>query len=199
MSVTAAEVKKLRDKTGAGFMDCKKALTEADGDMEKAIEYLRKKGMATAKKKAGRQAREGIIESYIHPGSRLGVLVEINCETDFVAKTKEFRDFAKDIAMQIAAANPQVISRDQVGEEELNQELEIYRTQGRNAGKPEKIVEKIAQGKLEKYFQEVCLLEQSYIRDADKTVNDLLSELIAKLGENIEIRRFVRFQLGEEQ
>ncbi|MGQ9561385.1 MAG: translation elongation factor Ts [Candidatus Oleimicrobiaceae bacterium] len=197
MDVPAAQVKALREKTGAGFMDCKKALAEANGDVDKAIEVLRKKGIATAQKKAGREAREGVIESYIHPGSRLGVLLEVNCETDFVAKTDQFKTLARDLAMQVAAANPRVVRREDLPAEVIDKELDIYRTQARNEGKPEPVVERIAQGKLEKFYQEVCLLEQSFIRDPNKSVNDLLTEYIAKLGENIVVRRFVRFQLGE--
>jgi len=197
MDVPAAQVKALREKTGAGFMDCKKALEEAKGDVDKAIEVLRKKGIATAQKKAGREAREGVIEAYIHPGSRLGVMVEVNCETDFVAKTDQFKTLARDLAMQVAAANPRVVRREDLPAEVIEKELDIYRTQARNEGKPEPVVERIAQGKLEKFFQEVCLLEQSFIRDPNKSVNDLITEYIAKLGENIVVRRFVRFQLGE--
>ncbi len=197
MDVPAAQVKALREKTGAGFMDCKKALAEANGDVDKAIEVLRKKGVATAQKKAGREAREGVIESYIHPGSRLGVLLELNCETDFVAKTDQFKTLARDLAMQVAAANPRVVRREDLPAEVIDKELDIYSTQGRYEGKPEPVVERIAQGKLEKFYQEVCLLEQSFIRDPNKSVNDLITEYIAKLGENIVVRRFVRFQLGE--
>jgi len=197
MDVPAAQVKALREKTGAGFMDCKKALEEAKGDVDKAIEVLRKKGIATAQKKAGREAREGVIEAYIHPGSRLGVMVEVNCETDFVAKTDQFKTLARDLAMQVAAANPRVVRREELPAEVIEKELDIYRTQARNEGKPEPVVERIAQGKLEKFYQEVCLLEQSFIRDPNKSVNDLITEYIAKLGENIVVRRFVRFQLGE--
>lgn len=197
MDVPAAQVKALREKTGAGFMDCKKALAEANGDVDKAIEVLRKKGIATAQKKAGREAREGVIESYIHPGSRLGVLLEVNCETDFVAKTDQFKTLARDLAMQVAAASPRVVRREDLPAEVIDKELDIYRTQARNEGKPEPVVERIAQGKLEKFYQDVCLLEQSFIRDPNKSVNDLITEYIAKLGENIVVRRFVRFQLGE--
>jgi len=198
MAVSVEEIKRLREKTGAGVMDCKQALIDAKGSFEKAVEILRKKGLATAKKRMQKETKEGVIQAYIHPGNRLGVLVEINCETDFVAKTEEFREFAKNIAMQIAASNPLVISRDQLPKEDIERELNFYREQSRNEGKPEEVVERIAQGKLGKYFQEVCLLEQSYIKDPTKNVNDLLMETIAKLGENITIRRFVRFQLGEE-
>ncbi len=197
MDVPAAQVKALREKTGAGFMDCKKALEESQGDVDKAVEVLRKKGIATAQKKAGREAHEGVIEAYIHPGSRLGVLVEVNCETDFVAKTEQFKTLARDLAMQVAAANPKVVRREDLPADVIEKELEIYRIQARNEGKPEQVVERIAQGKLEKFYQEVCLVEQSFIKDPNKTVKDLVTEYIAKLGENIVVRRFVRFQLGE--
>lgn len=197
MSISASLVNDLRNKTGAGMMDCKKALEQTGGDIEKAIDYLRKRGVQQAEKKVGRSANQGIIQSYIHPGSRLGVLVEINCETDFVARTNDFQEFAKDVAMQIAAANPLVVDRSELDQEKINKELEIYRDQAREQGKPEAILEKIAQGKLEKYYQEVCLLEQSFVKDPNKTIRDLLNEKISKLGENMILRRFVRFQLGE--
>jgi len=197
MSIPASKVKELRDKTGAGLMDCKKALAENNGDIEKAVDFLRKKGIAKAEKRAGKSTKEGIIEAYIHTGNRLGVLVEINCETDFVARTDDFKNFAREIAMQIAASNPLVVERDQLSPELVEKELEIYKTQALSSGKPEKIVQKIAEGKLGKYYQEVCLIEQSYIRDPNKTVNDILMELIGKIGENISIKRFARFQLGE--
>ena len=196
MAISAAQVKELREKTGAGMMDCKKALTEANGDMDKAIEILREKGLAAAAKKAGRVAAEGLVESYIHAGGRIGVLVEVNCETDFVAKTEEFRSFVRDIAMQIAAMNPKYVKRDEVPAEEVDKEREILRTQALNEGKPEHIVEKIVEGRLEKYFKEVCLLEQPFIKDGDKTIEQLVKEMIARIGENISIRRFVRFELG---
>ncbi|PTM58975.1 translation elongation factor Ts [Desmospora activa] len=197
MAISAAQVKELREKTGAGMMDCKKVLTEADGDMEKAIELLREKGLSKAEKKADRVAAEGVVESYIHAGGRIGVLVEINCETDFVGKTDEFRSFAKDIAMQIAALNPLYVRREEVPEEELDKEREILRSQALQEGKPEHIVDKMVEGRLDKFFERVCLLEQSYIKDGDKTVNELVKEKIAKIGENIAIRRFVRYELGE--
>ena len=197
MSITASLVNELRIKTGAGMMDCKKALEQTGGDIEKAIDYLRKRGVQQAEKKVGRSANQGIIQSYIHPGSRLGVLVEVNCETDFVARTPDFQEFAKDVAMQIAAANPLVVDRSELDQEKINKELEIYRDQAREQGKPEAILDKIAQGKLEKYYQEVCLLEQSFVKDPNKTIRDLLNEKISKLGENMILRRFVRFQLGE--
>ncbi len=198
MAVDANAVMELRKKTGAGIMDCKKALLESDGDMEKAIEYLRKKGVASAQKRSGREAKEGIVDAYIHPGNRIGVLVEVNCETDFVANTEDFRQFVKNVAMQIAASSPLVVSREELPAEKIEKEREIYRQQMKESGKPDHIIDKIVEGKLEKYYQEVCLLEQSYIRDPEKTIKDLLTEVIAKIGENIVIRRFVRYQLGEE-
>lgn len=197
MAISAAQVKELREKTGAGMMDCKKALTEANGDMEKAIEILREKGLAAAAKKAGRVATEGLVEAYIHAGGRIGVLVEVNCETDFVAKTDEFRSFVRDIAMQIAAMNPKYVKREEVPAEEVNKEREILRTQALNEGKPEHIVDKMVEGRLEKYFKEVCLLEQPFIKDGDKTIEQIVKETIARIGENISVRRFVRFELGE--
>src|SRR5690606_19705630 len=187
----------LREKTGAGMLDCKKALEEAGGDMEKAIEILREKGLSAAAKKAGRIATEGLVDSYIHAGGRIGVLVEVNCETDFVAKNEEFKAFVKDIAMQIAASSPRYVRREDVPQEELDKEREVLRAQALNEGKPEHIVDKIVEGRLNKYFEEVCLLEQQFIKDPDKTVSELLNEKIAKIGENISIRRFVRFELGE--
>lgn len=196
MAVSAELVKQLRDRTGGGIMDCKKALQETDGDIDAAAELLRKRGIAAAEKKASRETNEGIIDSYIHPGSRLGVLVEVNCETDFVAKTDDFKNFVHDIAMQVAATNPFVVTREELTEEQIERELDIYRTQARNEGKPDHIVERFAEGKLEKFYQEVVLLEQAYIRDPSKNVKELLTEVIAKTGENITIRRFVRFQLG---
>jgi elongation factor Ts len=190
-------VKELREKTGAGMMDCKNALVEAQGDMDKANDILRKKGVARASKKASRIANEGIIEAYIHPGSKLGVLLEINCETDFVAKTDDFKTFARDIAMQVAASSPAFVRREDVDQETTDREMVIYREQAQSQGKPENIVEKIATGKLEKYYSEICLLEQPFVKDPDKTVQNLLTELIAKLGENISIRRFSRFKVGD--
>jgi elongation factor Ts len=197
MSIGAKEVKELRNRTGAGIMDCKGALTEADGDIEKAIEILRTKGLAKAAKKAGRIVSEGLVGSYIHAGGKIGVLVEINCETDFVAKTDDFKQFVKDIAMHIAASSPQYVKREEVPEEVKEKERKIYETQAKEAGKPEKIIDKIVTGKLDKFLSEICLLEQPFIKDPDKTINDLLQETIAKLGENISIRRFVRYQLCE--
>jgi elongation factor Ts len=190
-------VKDLREKTGVGMMDCKKALTETNGDMEKAIDYLREKGLAAAAKKAERIAAEGIVDSYIHANGRIGVLVEVNAETDFVARNQEFRDFVRDVAMQIAAANPQYISREEVPEDIISKEKEILKAQALNEGKPEKIIGKMVEGRIEKFYKEVCLLEQSWIKDPDKTINDLLVEKISAIGENINIRRFARFEKGE--
>ncbi|MFL1673963.1 translation elongation factor Ts [Paenibacillus dendritiformis] len=197
MAVSASAVKELREKTGAGMLDCKKALEEANGDLEKAAELLREKGLAAAAKKAGRVATEGVVESYIHAGGRIGVLVEINCETDFVAKTDQFKEFARDIAMQIAAASPKFVRREEVPQEEIEKEKEILKAQALNEGKPEKIIEKMVEGRINKYFEEFCLLEQSFIKDPDKTIETLLNEKIAAIGENISIRRFVRYELGE--
>ncbi len=196
MSVTAAEVKNLRDKTGAGMMDCKAALIETNGDIEKAIEHLRKKGISSAQKREGREVKEGVIMSYIHPGSRLGVLVEVNCETDFVAKTEDFHALAKDIAMQIAATNPLSVTRDDVPQEDVDKELDIFRTQARESGKPEKVIEKIVKGKLDKFYQEFVLMEQSFVKDPNKLLSEYLMEVSGKLGERISVRRFVRYQLG---
>ncbi|MEG0797592.1 MAG: translation elongation factor Ts [Acidaminococcaceae bacterium] len=195
--ITAALVKELRERTGAGMMDCKKALTETAGDVDKAIDFLREKGLAAAAKKAGRVAAEGLVESYIHGAGRIGVLVEVNCETDFVAKTDGFKTLVKDIAMHIAAANPAYLKRDEVPTAELDHEKEVLSEQARNEGKPEKIIEKMVVGRIEKYYKEVCLLDQEFVKDPSKTITDLITENIAKIGENISIRRFVRFQLGE--
>ncbi|MGI6678528.1 MAG: translation elongation factor Ts [Dehalobacterium sp.] len=195
--ITAAMVKELRERTSAGMMDCKKALTETGGDMDKAIEYLREKGLASAAKKAGRIAAEGLVESYIHGGGRIGVLVEVNCETDFVAKNDDFRQLCKDIAMQVAAAKPEFIRREEIAEEIIAKEKEIIRAQALNEGKPEKVVDKMVEGRIEKYYKEVCLLEQPFIKDPDMTVLDLINEKIAKIGENISVRRFARFQVAE--
>jgi elongation factor Ts len=197
MNISAADVKSLREMTGAGMMDCKEALAQTEGNIEKAVEWLRKKGMASAQKRAGREAKEGVIISYMHPGNRLGVMVEVNCETDFVAKTDEFQGFARNVAMQVAATNPVAVKREDVPKETVEKELDIYRTQVRNEKKPEAVVEKIVTGKLEKYFQEVVLLEQSYVKDPGKTVQEYLLEVSGKLGEAMSIRRFIRFQLGE--
>lgn len=196
MAVSAEQVKILRERTGAGIMDCKSALLETDGDVDAAIEILRKKGIASAEKKASRQTKQGIIEAYIHPGSQLGVLVEVNCETDFVAKTDDFKKLVRDIAMQIAATSPNVTTRDEYSQKEIEKELEIYKTQAQNEGKPENIIERFAQGKLEKFFQETVLMEQSFIKDPSKNIKELMTELIAKIGENINIKRFVRFHLS---
>jgi len=197
MAVSAEDVQKLRQMTGAGMMDCKKALVETNGDTEKAVEFLRKKGMASAAKRAGREVHAGIIMSYIHPGAQLGVMVEVNCETDFVAKTEDFQEFAKDIAMQIAASNPIGVNREDIPQKSIEKELEIYKTQALEQGKPEQVVEKIATGKLDKYFSEVALMEQHFVKDQNKTIKEHMLEISGKLGENISIRRFVRFQLGE--
>ena len=195
--ITAALVKELRERTGAGMMDCKKALAATEGDMDKAIDFLREKGLAAAAKKAGRIAAEGMVESYIHGGGRIGVLVEVNCETDFVAKTDAFKSLVKDIAMHIAAANPSYLRREEVPAAELEHEKMVLSEQARNEGKPEKIIEKMVTGRIEKYYKEVCLLEQPFVKDSDKTISDLITESIAKIGENIAIRRFTRYQLGE--
>ena len=197
MAITAAEVKELREKTGAGMMDCKKALQESNGDVEKATEYLRKKGLQKAEKKVGRQTKDGLIKAYIHPGSRLGVLVEINCETDFVARTDEFQNFANDVAMQVAAAKPLAVSKKDLPADLVSKEEDIYKAQAKESGRPENVLDRIVQGKMEKFYQEACLLEQSFVKDPNKTIQDLLNEMIAKLGENMSIRRFVRFELGE--
>jgi len=196
-TISATMVKELREKTGAGIMDCKGALAECDGDMSKAVDFLRKKGLATAAKRAERSMTEGIIESYIHMDNKLGVLVEVNCETDFVAKNDDFKEFAKNIAMHIAATNPVGIQPEDVPEETINREKEIYRGQVLEMGKPEKIADKIVEGKMQKYFKESCLMNQVYVRDPDITIEDLLNEMIAKIGENISIKRFARFRIGE--
>ncbi|KUK10546.1 MAG: Elongation factor T [Clostridia bacterium 41_269] len=195
--VKAEDVKKLRNKTGAGMMDCKRALEEAGGDIEKAVDILREKGLAKAAKKADRIATEGLVTSYIHGNGRIGVLVEVNCETDFVARNDAFKKLCHDIAMQIAASNPQYVSRQEVPEEVIEKEKSILRAQALNEGKPEKIVDKIVEGRLEKFFEENCLLEQPFIKDSDKSVQDIINEYIAKLGENIVVRRFTRYVLGE--
>ena len=197
MDISAALVKELREKTGVGMMDCKKALAEADGDIQRAIDYLRKKGIATAKKRGGRATSEGQIASYVHAGGKIGVLVEVNSETDFSAKTQDFSDFVKNIAMQVAASNPLSVDREGVPTDVLEREKEIYATQAKESGKPEKVIEKMVEGKMKKFYSEACLLEQPYVKNPDITVQDLLNELIAKTGENIVIRRFARFQLGE--
>ena len=194
--ITASMVKELREKTGAGMMDCKKVLTEADGNIEKAIDLLREKGLAGAEKKAGRLASEGIVETYIH-GGKIAAIVEINSETDFVAKNEEFKDFAKDIAMQVVASNPKYVSRDEVPSEEVEKEKNVLTEQARGENKPEHIIEKMVEGRLEKFYEEICLLDQDFIKDSDKKIRDILNDLIAKIGENIKIRRFVRYEVGE--
>jgi elongation factor Ts len=197
MEITAEQVRALREKTGVGLMDCKEALKATDGNMDKAVDYLREKGLAKLAKRSARAATEGLVASYIHTGGKVGTMVEINCETDFVAKTDDFQAFVKDVAMQITAANPTYIAREDIPDEVKEKEKEIYRNQARETGKPEKILDKIAEGKLEKFFQEVCLLEQPFIKDPDVTIKKLLEGLVTKLGEKILVRRFARFQLGE--
>lgn len=196
-TINAAMVKELREKTGSGIMDCKEALTECDGDLEKAVDFLRKKGLATASKRAGRAMTEGIVQSYIHMGGKLGVMVEINCETDFVAKNEDFIEFAKNIAMHIAATNPLGINPEDIPDDLISKEKEIYLAQAKESGKPDNIIEKIIEGKLNKFIKDNCLLNQPYVRNPDIVITDLLNELIAKIGENIVIKRFVRFQIGE--
>ena len=198
MKITAQMVKELRDKTSAGMMDCKKALNETDGDMEKAVDLLRKKGLAVAAKRAGRATSEGVVETYIHAGGKLGVMVELNCETDFVAKTDQFRELARDLAMHIAASNPVAIDRESVPADILDREKAIYVQQALESGKPENIVEKIVSGKIDKFLAEICLLEQKYVKDPDLSVQDLLTDCVGKMGENISVKRFARFQIGVE-
>jgi elongation factor Ts len=197
MTISAQAVKALREQTGAGMMDCKRALEETGGDPVRAVAYLREKGIAKAASKAGRTAKEGIVFSYIHPGDKLGVMLEVNCETDFVARTDDFRTFVKDIAMHVAATDPAAIHREEISPALIESERQIYRTQAINEGKPEKVVDRIVDGKLEKFFAESCLLEQGFVKNPDQTVKELLDETISKLGENIVIKRFVRFRLGE--
>lgn len=197
MDVSAASVKELREKTGAGIMDCKKALAESGGDVEQAVDVLRRKGLASAAKKMGRVVAEGLVGAYIHAGGKIGVLLELNCETDFVARTPEFQALLKDLAMQIAAANPRYIRPEEVSPRELEKEKAIYRQQAIDSGKPERVVDKIVEGKMERFYSEVCLLEQAFIKDPDRKVADLLRDGIARLGENIQVRRFVRYHLGE--
>lgn len=201
MSIAVQDVKELREKTGAGMMDCKRALTEADGNFEKAVDVLRKKGLAAANKKASRTASEGVVGSYIHMGGKIGVLVEINCETDFVARTDDFQTLVKDVAMHIAATSPLAVSREELAAEDIEREKEIHREQLRQQNKPEEMIEKILTGKMEKYFTDVCLLDQVFVKDPDgkKKISDIVTDAVAKLGENIVIRRFARFQLGEKQ
>lgn len=195
--ITSALIKELREKTGAGMLNCKKALEETNGDIEKAIELLREKGLSAAAKKSDRIAAEGIVDSYIHLGGRIGVLVEVNCETDFVGKNEDFKSFVRDIAMHIAAANPLYISKEEVPEKVIEKEKSILKAQALNEGKPENIVEKMVEGRIKKYYQEICLLEQPFIKDPDKTVEDIVKEQISRIGENIRIRRFVRYEMGE--
>lgn len=197
MDITAEQVKTLREKTGVGLMDCKEALKVSGGDMNKAVDYLREKGLAKAQKRATRAATEGTIAVYIHMGGKIATMVEVNCETDFVAKTDQFQAFAKDVAMQVTAANPIYVRREDVPENVRDKEMEIYRKQAKEAGKPDKILDKIAEGKLEKYYQESCLMDQQFIKDPDVTIKKLLDDLIAKMGEHILVRRFIRYQLGE--
>ena len=196
-AISATMVKQLREKTGVGIMDCKEALSQSNGDIDNAVDFLRKKGLATAQKRAGRAMSEGLIQPYIHMGGKLGVLVEINCETDFVAKNDDFKEFAKNIAMHIAATNPVGIASDDVPEEVINKEKEIYRAQAIELGKPENVIDKIVEGKLNKFYKDSCLLNQVYVRNSDVNISDLLNDLIAKMGENITIKRFVRFQIGD--
>jgi len=198
MEITSTMVKELRTKTGAGMMDCKQALAESDGDFEKAIDFLRKKGLSAATKRSSKAAKDGTIASYIHMGGKIGVMVEINCETDFVAKTEDFQTMARDIAMHIAASNPLYVRPEEITESALEREKEIYRSQLREEKKPEKIWDKIIEGKLKKYYEDVCLTQQKFIKDTDITVATLINNMIAKTGENMVIRRFARFQLGEE-
>lgn len=196
MNITSQMVKELREKTNAGMMDCKKALTETDGNMEKAVDLLRQKGLAVAAKRAGKETREGVVEAYIHGGGKIGVMVEVACETDFVAKTDDFKAFARNIAMHVAAVNPLALSRDEVSAEVLQREKDIYINQALESGKPQQIAEKMVAGKMEKFLAEVCLLEQKYVKNPDLSVQDLLNELVAKMGENISIKKFARFQIG---
>jgi elongation factor Ts len=197
LEINATLVKELREKTGVGIMDCKKALAESNGDLEKAVDYLRKKGIATAQKRGGRTTSEGQVQAYIHGGGKIGVMVEANCETDFTGKTADFTEFVKNLAMQIAATNPLAIDREGLSPETVSKERDIYMTQARESGKPEKVLEKIVDGKMKKFYSDVCLLEQPFVKNPDITVQDLLNEMMAKTGENVVIRRFVRYLLGE--
>jgi elongation factor Ts len=199
LTISTSTIKELREKTGVGIMDCKTALSESNGDINKAIDYLRKKGIATAKKRGGRVTSQGQVQAYIHAGGKIGVLVEANCETDFTGKTEDFTNFVKDIAIQVAASSPVSIDRESVPADILAKEKEIYTVQAKESGKPEKVLEKIVEGKLAKFYSEACLLEQPFVKNPDITIQDLLNELIAKTGENIVIRRFVRFQLGDSE
>lgn len=196
MNITSQMVKDLRDKTGAGMMDCKKALSENAGDMEKAVDFLRQKGLAVAAKRAGRATSEGVVETYIHAGGKLGVMVELNCETDFVAKTDDFREFARDVAMHIAASNPVSLSRDDVPVDIVERERQIYVQQAIESGKPESIAEKMVTGKIDRFLSEICLLEQQFVKNPEKSIQDMLTELVGKMGENVSIKRFARFQVG---
>ena len=198
MAISAKMVQELRAKTNVGMMDCKKALVESDGDMEKAVELLRTRGVAKAEDRANRTAKEGLITSYIHTGSKLGVMLEVNSETDFVARTDQFQTFARDLAMHIAASAPVAVSRDQLDDANIERERRIFRQQALDEGKPERVLDRIVEGRLEKYYQDVCLMEQPFVKDPDKTVKDLLMDLIAQCGENVTVRRFERFVLGEE-
>lgn len=197
MAIDATQVKQLRQKTGAGIMDCKRALIECEGDFEKSVDFLRAKGLALAARKADRMASEGTVGSYIHSGGKIGVLIEVNCETDFVARTDEFQELVKDLAMQIAAANPHHVEREDIGPEELAREREVYRQQAAELDKPAQVADKIVEGKMERFYAETCLLEQAFIKDTDRTVQGLIQDAIARLGENIQVRRFVRFSVGE--
>jgi elongation factor Ts len=198
MAISAADVKKLREQTGAGMLDCKNALTEANGDFEEAVATLRKKGISVAAKREGKTASQGVVTSYIHAGGQIGVLVEVNCETDFVAKTEDFQGFAREIAMQVAAQQPRWVSKDEVPADALDKERQILKEQALNEGKPANIVEKMVEGRMNKFYETYCLLNQPYIRDDSKTIEDLLNDLLAKTGEKVIVRRFVRFQVGEE-
>lgn len=198
MEISAAMVRDLREKTGAGMMDCKKALQDTNGDMEKALDLLRQKGLAKAMKRAGREATEGMVHAYIHGAGRMGVLVEVNCETDFAAKSEDFVSFVKNLAMHIAAANPLGIQREDIPQDVIEREKAIYMAQAKESGKPENILEKMVEGKMRKFYEEVALLEQKYVKDPDRTIQDYLNELVAKVGEKIIIRRFTRYQLGSE-
>ena len=197
MAITAAQVKELREATGAGMMDCKKALTESNGDFEKATQWLREKGIAAAAKKQSRIASEGVVGSYIHMGGKIGVLIEVNCETDFVAKTEAFQQLVKDFAMQVAAANPKYVKREEVPTEELEKEKEILRVQAQNEGKPAQIIERMVEGRVTKFYKDVCLLDQDYVKDSSKTIQQVLNEATLQIGEKISIRRFTRYEMGE--
>ncbi|HEY7318244.1 MAG TPA: translation elongation factor Ts [Candidatus Binatia bacterium] len=197
MELNAAVVKELREKTGAGFMDCKKALAETGGNLDKAVDYLRQKGLAAAAKKADRVAADGAVGAYVHPGGKIGVLVEINCQTDFVARTTEFQTLLKDMAMQIAAASPRYVKREEVPGDEIEKEREIYHRQALESGKSEKVIERIVEGKMERFYSEVCLVEQAFIKDPDRKVSDIINDAITRMGEKIEVRRFARYHLGE--